>query len=104
MACRYRFEFIAVVRLVFVELKVLTVYGVFLADLVQGVAIAATGWRFAVSGWGRQEYLDYPGWPLIVVPGVSSLGEFVLHTSRRELNLDPQLLHGYRCSTPGERS
>ena len=49
-----------------------------MADLVQSIAVAATGWRFAVSGWGRPEFLEFPGWPLIVVPGVSSTGEFVL--------------------------
>ncbi|VDC05928.1 unnamed protein product [Peniophora sp. CBMAI 1063] len=52
---------------------VCTVYGVFLADLVQSIAVAATGWHSAVSGWGRQEYLEFPGWPLIIIPGVSSL-------------------------------
>ncbi|KZV61896.1 hypothetical protein PENSPDRAFT_739648 [Peniophora sp. CONT] len=51
---------------------VFTVYGVFLVDLVQSVAIAASGWNAAVSGWGRQESIEFPGWPLIVIPGVSS--------------------------------
>ncbi|VDB94044.1 unnamed protein product [Peniophora sp. CBMAI 1063] len=50
-----------------------SVYGVFLADLLQSITIAAMGWRFGVSGWGHPELLQFPGWPLVIVPGISSL-------------------------------
>ncbi|KZV70518.1 hypothetical protein PENSPDRAFT_439432 [Peniophora sp. CONT] len=52
---------------------VASVYGVFLADLVHSIAVAAQGWNYAVAGWGRPEHLEYPGWTFSVVPGMSSL-------------------------------
>lgn len=51
-------------------------YGVSILEMALSVAVAATGWELMVAGWGQEASLDLAGWPLAVIPGVSSLGMY----------------------------
>lgn len=79
------------------------VYGVAAFELFISAAVAVVGWKLGVSGWGEDASLSLSGWPLVVIPGVSSLGASMnLYFLHDELNVFPQWRLGCIHSICGE--
>ncbi|KAI0764678.1 hypothetical protein C8Q74DRAFT_1370609 [Fomes fomentarius] len=50
-----------------------SVYLIFLLDVFQSVVAANQGWQVLVSGWGRPDNLEFPGWTFTALPIVSTI-------------------------------
>ncbi|KAI1787200.1 hypothetical protein LXA43DRAFT_1030420 [Ganoderma leucocontextum] len=50
-----------------------SVYGIFLLDVIQSIVVAAVGWQVLVTGWGRPINLQFPGWSFAATPFLSGI-------------------------------
>ncbi|KAF5368042.1 hypothetical protein D9758_004404 [Tetrapyrgos nigripes] len=46
----------------------LTVYSLFILDLMHTVALSSSSWSFLCSGWGRPEHLEFTEWGFALIP------------------------------------
>jgi hypothetical protein len=52
--------------------QIRTVYGVFIVDVMQSIAVAANGYAVLCANWGRPNALGLIGWYITAVPILSS--------------------------------
>ena len=57
-----------------------TVYGIFILDILQSIIIAALGYYSLVTGWGRPTALNTLNWAFTSIPIVTGISELLLHT------------------------
>ena len=56
-----------------------TVYGIFILDILQSIIIAALGYYSLVTGWGRPTALNTLNWAFTSIPIVTGISELLLH-------------------------
>ncbi len=53
----------------------LSVYGIFLLDILQTIVSADSAWDTLCSGWGRPINIQFPDWSYYALPMISGTGK-----------------------------